>query len=57
MLKTVYTAILHLSAWTYSPDAVTFQGLNEKISRLLETRVGSYYQNSFVEMLQVSLLY
>ncbi|CAF0957976.1 unnamed protein product [Adineta ricciae] len=52
VLKIVYMAILHLSAWTYSPDVVTFQGLNEEISRLLQTRVGSYYQNSFVEMLQ-----
>ena len=49
-------AILHLSAWTYSPDVVTFQGLNEEISRLLQTRVGYYYQNTFVEMLQVNLL-
>ncbi|UJR10008.1 hypothetical protein I4U23_014231 [Adineta vaga] len=50
VLMHVYLLILHLSAWTYSSDIVTFQGLNHQINRTLQCGFGSYYQNSIVEL-------
>ncbi len=47
--------MLHLSAWNYPPDKITLEALNHQVKRTLDSRFGSYFHNSIVELFNVSL--
>ncbi|CAF2477844.1 unnamed protein product [Rotaria sp. Silwood2] len=45
MLMVIYTVILHLSSWTYSPDITTLQTLDHQIKHLLGNIFARFYHN------------
>ena len=53
MLITVYLVLLHLSAWTYSNDITTLQGLNQRINTMLRNKLEQYFHNPLTDLFQV----
>ncbi|CAF4103360.1 unnamed protein product, partial [Adineta steineri] len=52
LLIVVYTVILHLSAWIYSSDTMTLQGINHQVTRILQTKFGTYFHDSILELFE-----
>jgi hypothetical protein len=49
--------ILHLSAWTFSSEKITVEGLYRQINKLLQNKLEHFFQNPLVDLFQARCIF